>query len=353
MIKPQMALAKSLNILLAKANALNLLNPLAKANGNEYKSYLVQFAIQPINLNAVSYLMKLIMYICTQEKNNLKLKDNMAKSKHKDLKKIQAGQRIQHIDERRFIECSERMYHDKNNHFGNPIFVLATAVKAKKKVQQVLPPPNIKLNETTASPLNIYTANVAYTYKSRPFFFTFMDNVWAKLRGNISYPDLPVSNDDWDVEKKLYDKAKADKKTDSSDQHYSNLIYMSKLNGVNVANGCGNDLEVFNSSGYVANKTTKAASKNMGKVEILSCKDTKNSGEATITMKAMPGVQYYLGCWCLASDKDRKMTQCKGSKGIKMTFKKLPVDVPILLFAWAVGPLDEGDLSDGKPWQPR
>jgi hypothetical protein len=36
-----------------------------------------------------------------------------------------------------------------------------------------------------------------------------------------------------------------------------------------------------------------------------------------------------------------------------MTFKKLPVDVPILLFAWAVGPLDEGDLSDGKPWQPR
>ena len=43
MIKPQMALAKSLNILLAKANSLFLFNPLAEANGNECKSLFVQF----------------------------------------------------------------------------------------------------------------------------------------------------------------------------------------------------------------------------------------------------------------------------------------------------------------------
>jgi hypothetical protein len=293
------------------------------------------------------------MYICTHEKNNLKPKDIMAKSKIKDLMKVQAAQRIQHIAERRVSEYSERKYHDNNNHFSNPIFILAVNVKKKKKVQQVLPPANIKLNETIASPLNIYTTNVSHTYKGRSIFFTFMDNVWAGLRDNINFPDLPVSNDDWNVEKKLYDKAKVDKKTLTSDQHYSNLIYMSKLNGVSVANGCGNDLNVFNSSGYKANKTTKDASKKMGKVEILSCKDTRQSGEATITMKKMPGVQYFLGCWCLASDKERKMTHCRGSKGIKMTFKKLPLNVQILLFAWAVGPLNEGDLSDGYPWQPR
>ena len=37
MIKPKLALAKSIDILLAKANSLIHLNPLAKANGNEYK----------------------------------------------------------------------------------------------------------------------------------------------------------------------------------------------------------------------------------------------------------------------------------------------------------------------------
>jgi hypothetical protein len=38
MIKHKLALAKNINILLAKANSLILLNPLAEANGNECKS---------------------------------------------------------------------------------------------------------------------------------------------------------------------------------------------------------------------------------------------------------------------------------------------------------------------------
>ena len=37
MIKPKLALAKNISIILAKANSLIHLNPLAKANGNEYK----------------------------------------------------------------------------------------------------------------------------------------------------------------------------------------------------------------------------------------------------------------------------------------------------------------------------
>ena len=37
MIKPKLALAKNISIILAKANSLIHLNPWAKANGNEYK----------------------------------------------------------------------------------------------------------------------------------------------------------------------------------------------------------------------------------------------------------------------------------------------------------------------------
>jgi len=43
MITSQLALAKSITIFLAKANSLIPLNPLAEANGNEYKSYYFQF----------------------------------------------------------------------------------------------------------------------------------------------------------------------------------------------------------------------------------------------------------------------------------------------------------------------
>jgi hypothetical protein len=277
----------------------------------------------------------------------------MAKSKIKDLMKVQAGQAIQRIAERRVVEYLERRAADSISFLSKPIFVFAAIVPAKKKVQQVLPAPNLKMKETTASPLNTLVANLAYTYGSRPKFFFFMDNAWAKLKDNASYPDLPVSKDDWDTEKDLYDKAKSKRLTETSDQHYSNLIYMSKQNGVAVANGCGNELTVFISSGYIANKTTKTASKKMGKVVIKKCRDTKRSGEAMITLEEMPGAQFYQGCWCLADDPHQKMTMCKGSKGKKMLFKDLPLKEDVLLFAWAVGPLDEGNLSNGFPWQPR
>ncbi len=68
-----------------------------------------------------------------------------------------------------------------------------------------------------------------------------------------------------------------------------------------------------------------------------------------ITLQKMSGTQYYQECWCLANNPDKKMTMCKGSEGIKMLFEKLPLKEDVLLYAWAVGPLDEGDLSNDIP----
>jgi hypothetical protein len=48
MIKHKLALAKNIDILLAKANSNIQSYPLAEANGNECKSLLVQFVIHPL-----------------------------------------------------------------------------------------------------------------------------------------------------------------------------------------------------------------------------------------------------------------------------------------------------------------
>ena len=48
-IKPKLALAKNIDILLAKANSNIQSYPLAEANGNECKSLLVQFVIHPFH----------------------------------------------------------------------------------------------------------------------------------------------------------------------------------------------------------------------------------------------------------------------------------------------------------------
>ncbi len=264
----------------------------------------------------------------------------------------------QHFEQEGYVRNEIEKYENRRFQEQYPlnkgmIIGMATVLGAKKKVNLVLPKPNLQMTLLVAGPLNTIKANLEYTNGSRSKFFTFTDNVWAKLLGNTSFPLLPVSKIAWDVEKNLYDTKKAAKDTVGLLQHYSNLRYMSKQNAVYVANVCNNDMDIFISSGYKPNKTTRAAKQKMSKVVIKSCRDTKKSGEAMITLIAVPGSQYYQGCWCLADDPDKVMTACKGSRGIKMLFTDLPTKDDVLLFAWATGPLDEGDRSIGFPWQPR
>ncbi|MEI6815599.1 MAG: hypothetical protein WCL14_03230 [Bacteroidota bacterium] len=255
------------------------------------------------------------------------------------------------IGDRTFI--FEKTNGETNLKTKTVIIALAALSGEKKRVKRQLPQHNLDMEVMVASPLNIYKANLKFTTQSRPIFFNFMTNVWARLLGNPSFPAPPVTSVVYAAEKILYDNAKAAKNTVGADQHLANLIYMAKQNAVYIANSCGNSLDTFNTSGYVANKTTRAPAQRMAKVVVRGCRDTRRSGEAMITMAAVPGAQYYQGCWCLASDVARVMHNVKGSKGIKMLFSGLPKGADVLLFAWATGPLDEGDLSNAFPWMAR
>jgi hypothetical protein len=232
------------------------------------------------------------------------------------------------------------------------MFLFAVVKATKKKVRKVLPEHNLKLKALVASPLNDFVANIGFTYKGRGKYFEKMSIIWAALLENTDYPSLPVSETSWNTEKGLYDAAKLAKNTLSADQHFANLIYMSKQNGVYVANTCGNDLVVFNSSGYTANKTTKAPVKEMGKAVIRDAKDTKKSGEVKIEIEEMPGAQNY-DCYyqVVATPLGPLVFNCSSTK-MRPTLKALPL-VPILISTRAVGPLGPGDMSDPKPYTPR
>jgi hypothetical protein len=261
------------------------------------------------------------------------------------------------FDERMARETIERMFEKKEGERftlrEKMIINFAVVKTTKKKVRKVLPPPNLKMKLLVASPLNEYTASVGYCSKGRGKYFEMMDLIWADLLDNASYPALPVSNADWTAEKLLYTTAKSAGKTVIADQHYSNLLLMSRQNGIYVANVCGNDLGVFLSSGYTPINQSRTPKQRMSKGIIKSCKDTRKSCEATITVEKIAGVQFNNICWCLADDIDRVMTQGKGGRGLKLTFVDLPKGTEVLLFTWPTGPLDEGDLSTGFPWLPR
>jgi hypothetical protein len=220
--------------------------------------------------------------------------------------------------------------------------------------------PSKKIKALTANPLNIYKANLGYNKGSRAKTFTFLDNVFASMRNNTNYlTPSPVISDIQD-EIKLYYKARVAGNTDLSDQLFVNILYMTKQLGVYVANNCLNDLNIFLSSGFKANQPNTRLNLSMGKVQIKKVEDTKMSCEAKVTMYRMPGATNYEGYYqeVFIDEVTGIITygpmifECSGL-GIKMVFKKLPFGKRVLLYVRAVGPKNEGDLSDGFPWLPR
>ena len=246
----------------------------------------------------------------------------------------------------------EREFNERNELSPKVLICFALVKGEKKQIKRPLPEHNLKLKALMASPLNEFVANIGFTYKGRAKYFTKMSTIWAALAGNLNYPLLPVTNTEWNAEKTLYDAAKLAKNTLAADQHFANMIYMSKQNGVYVANTCGNSLIVFNTSGYTANKTSKAPPQSMGKVVIKGAKDTKKSGEVKIEIVEMPGAITYEVMYQLVLLPPPPMVfSCSGPKK-RPTLKALPL-VAILIFVRAVGPIDTGDWSIGYPYTPR
>jgi len=246
----------------------------------------------------------------------------------------------------------EREFNERHDLSPKVLLCFAVVNGGKKRINKVLPEHNLTLKALLVSPLNDFVANIGFTYKGRPGYFTKMSTIWAGLLDNTSFPTPPVTNVEWTDEKTLYDAAKLAKNTLAADQHFANMIYMSKQNGVYVANSCGNNLIVFNSSGYTANKTTKTPPQFMGKVKILGAKDTKKSGEVKMEIEEMPGDQTYEVMYQLVLVPVPPMIfSCSGPKK-RPTLKALPL-VAILIFIRAVGPLDTGDWSIGYPYTPR
>jgi hypothetical protein len=232
------------------------------------------------------------------------------------------------------------------------MFVLAVVAGTKKRVKRVLPKHNLKIKVTTASPLNEFVANISFTYKGRTKYFDKMDLIWAGLLDNDNYPSIPVARTVWDAQKLIYDNARSAKQTLVADQAFANMIYISKQNGIYVANTCGNDLIVFNTSGYTANKTSKSPVQDMGKAVIRGAKDTKYSGEVKIEIEEMPGAQNY-ECYyqLVVAPLGPLIFSCSGPK-LNPTLKGLP-RVDINIYTRAVGPKGPGNMSDPKPYTPR
>src|ERR1039457_1426003 len=222
------------------------------------------------------------------------------------------------------VEYYDNLCEEMDHPSPKMLFCFAVVKTSKKKIRKTLPKHNLTITVTTASPLNEYVANMKYTYSGRSKYFTFMTNVWACLLDNTSYPALPVPRTDWDAEKLAYDNAKAAGHTDVANQHLANMIYMSKQNGVYVANTCGNDLIVFNTSGYIANKLTKAASIVVGKAVIRGAKDTKQSGEVKIEIEDMPGAQFFDLAYQVVATPLGPMITAGATVKLNPTLKSLP-----------------------------
>jgi hypothetical protein len=183
--------------------------------------------------------------------------------------------------------------------------------------------------------------------------FTFIANIISCMTDNDFYPTPSPALDVITTEIGYYNTAKSNKQTELANEHLANIKYLMRQLAIYVANTCGNLLSTLESSGFIANKKTRGASKEMTKVVIRGAKDTNHAGTGEATYDAVPGAAFYGGQCCLRDVEDAPMVPVAGAKGIKMKFPGLTSDVWYLLFVRAIGPLDDGDWSDGFPYLPK
>ena len=123
-------------------------------------------------------------------------------------------------------------------------------------------------------PLNIYSANLGYRRYNRPDFWEFTTNVLTKMTGNTHLP-LPLpAPADIQVEIGFFNVAKAARLTSVANTHLFNVKYMMKQLGIWVANNCGNDFDVFTTSGLIANQLKPGPTKEIGQAKITGVNET-------------------------------------------------------------------------------
>jgi len=201
--------------------------------------------------------------------------------------------------------------------------------------------------------LNVYKVNLGFLRYSRPDFFEFIANVFYMTVHSGNYPTPSPTIASIEDEVTLYIAAKGDKNTSGANQHLANIKYLMKQFAIYIANSCDDDLPTLESSGMIANKLGPGPKKLIGKAVIVEVKETLRSGEAIASVRKVPGANFYKGYWRLASDPEGELTATRGGAGVKVKFKDLPVNEDVLLYVVASGPLEDGDMSDPKPYSPR
>ena len=244
------------------------------------------------------------------------------------------------------LERQRKAKFDKKMEKGKPI--------KKSEVIKYLLPQLMLMYAVSVDPLNKYVCNLGFLYKlTRPEMFEFISNIIASITDNPFFTTPSPALSVIEAEIGFYDDAKSKGKTTLANEHLANIKYLMKQLAIYVANNSGNLLSTLQSSGFIANKLTKGASKDMNQVVIRSAKDTHLIGTGEATYDAMPGATLYNGQWCLRDEIDAPMNSVAGSVGVKMDFDGLPSKEWVLLFVRAKGPKGKGDWSDGFPFFPR
>lgn len=226
--------------------------------------------------------------------------------------------------------------------------------------KRIKPSPLLLKKAIAVNPLNKFKANLGFYRSTRAKCFAFISNVFACMRNNTNFETPSPAISDIEDEIKLYYKTYGVGNSSVSDKHYANIVYMVKQLGVYVANTCGNNSRVFLGSGFKPNKPNTRLKTKMSKIKIKKVKDTKKSGEATVTVERMIGVMFH-ECQYQEVYVDEvtlketlgPMIRVPGRTGLKQKFTGLPIGKNVLLYVRAIGPVDEGDWSSGYPWIPR
>lgn len=202
-------------------------------------------------------------------------------------------------------------------------------------------------------PLNIYKANLGFLKYNRPDFWVFTNNILTKMTANTHLP-LPLpAPADIQVEIGLFNVAKAARLTSVANTHLANVKYMMKQLGIWVANNCGNNFDVFTTSGYIANQLKPGPTKEIGQAKITGVNETLVSGNFYAIVNEVPGANFYKGYWTKAGEAFNILNPTRGGKGVRVKYKGLTKNVPVDLYVVASGPENDGDPSNPYPYTPR
>jgi len=232
--------------------------------------------------------------------------------------------------------------------------VKSTYIKPKPKLKKVIKKSNKNIQKKfitpakqsiLSDPLNYFTTNLGFLILKRSLFFSFVTGVLTKMRTNINYPipDPPLSDIDDTIDN--FKKAKASRQTSLALTYYKDIKKLMKQLAIYVANNCGNDENVFKSSGFKYNSKKKRKSPRIKGVKIKKLRDSKRSGQVIACYDAIDGAGFYEGRWKLKGEPDSAYRYGTTSLGLKMLFDELPIMNEVDIQVRACGAKEKGNWS--------